>query len=94
MSACLAPARCAGKALATLALVGSLIGPARPALADDGYIVDNSDRTVSVTGVWSTTGTTPGFYGGDYAFRVAGNGSSSVRWPFPGGAAAGPPDDP
>ena len=63
---------------ATLLLLGSLLAPARPALADDGYIVDNSDRTVSVTGVWQTTGTTPGFYGSDYAFRVAGNGSSSA----------------
>jgi polysaccharide biosynthesis protein PslG len=74
-----------------LLLVSSLAGPAAPVLADDSgvYVVDNSDRGVAVAGVWSGTGTTSGFYGANYLFRVAGDGSSSVRWPFPSGAAAG-----
>lgn len=59
-----------------------------PALADDSYVVDNSDPSIAVTGTWSLSTTTAGFYGGDYAFRVPGGGAS-VRWPFPSAAPAG-----
>jgi N-acetylmuramoyl-L-alanine amidase len=50
-------------------------------------IVDNSDGVVGVKGKWTSTSTTDGFYGSDYLFRTPGDGSSSVTWPFPNGAA-------
>src|SRR4051812_9485299 len=59
---------------------------ASPALADE-LVVDNPDGPVQVKGKWSATNTTGGFQGADYLFRVPGDGSSSVFWPFPGGTA-------
>src|SRR5215510_5127572 len=59
---------------------------ASPAAAAE-LIVDNSDGVVQVKGKWSATTTTGGFLGADYLFRVPGDGSSSVFWPFPGGDA-------
>lgn len=50
-------------------------------------VVDNPDGPVQIKGKWSTTNTTGGFQGADYLFRVAGDGASSVFWPFPGGGA-------
>src|SRR5437870_5557678 len=50
-------------------------------------IVDNADGAVGVKGKWTTSTTTGGLYGPDYLFRTAGDGSSSVTWPFPNGAA-------
>src|SRR2546430_2558317 len=50
-------------------------------------VVDNPDGTVQVKGKWSATNTTGGFLGADYLFRVPGDGSSSVFWPFPGSDA-------
>src|SRR5439155_16863343 len=59
---------------------------ATPAAAAE-LIVDNSDATVQVKGKWTSTSTTGGFVGADYLFRTAGDGQSSVTWPFPAGAA-------
>jgi N-acetylmuramoyl-L-alanine amidase len=50
-------------------------------------IVDNRDGQVQVKGSWGTTATTSGHYGADYLFRVPGDGSSTVTWPFPGDQA-------
>src|SRR6478672_1444865 len=67
--------------LATLAV-------ATPSLAAE-LIIDNSDGSVQVKGQWTSTKSTTGFYGGDYLFRTAGDGSTSVTWPFPSSGAAG-----
>src|SRR5262245_12271439 len=69
------------------ALVLALAWPAAPPVAAQELIVDNPDGAVQVKGKWSTTTTTGGFQGADYLFRVAGDGSSSVFWPFPGTSA-------
>jgi N-acetylmuramoyl-L-alanine amidase len=69
-----------------MALLCASLSLAAPALAAE-LVVDNSDGTVQVKGKWATTDTTGGFHGPDYLFRVAGDGSSSVTWPFPGTAA-------
>jgi N-acetylmuramoyl-L-alanine amidase len=52
-------------------------------------VIDNSDASVHVKGTWTRTQTTPGFYGADYLFRNAGDGSSSVTYPFPASSPAG-----
>src|ERR1041385_5654269 len=52
-------------------------------------VVDNSDPSVQVKGNWATTQTTAGYYGSDYRFRTAGDGSATVTWPFPQGSPAG-----
>jgi hypothetical protein len=56
----------------------------------DALVVDNADGTVQFTGSWQSASTTPGFYGGDYLFKVPGSGASLVRWPFPHAGAPGP----
>jgi hypothetical protein len=58
---------------------------ARPALADE-LVVDDSAPSVQFTGSWAQASTTAGFFGAGYHYRVAGDGSSSARWPFPGTA--------
>ncbi len=76
---------------AVLALAAPLLlalAQALPAWADE-LIVDNVPSAVQVKGAWSASSTTPGFYGGDYLFRTAGNGAATVTWPFPSGSAAG-----
>ena len=73
----------AGLGLALLLLSAPFAAPASAA----ELIVDNSDGQVVVKGKWTTTTTTGGFYGPDYVFRTPGDGSSSVTWPFPSGAA-------
>src|SRR5258708_3314266 len=70
------------------ALVALALGFATPAAAAE-LIVANSDSAVQVKGKWATTNTTPGFFGNDYMFRVAGDGKASVTWPFPASTAAG-----
>ncbi len=60
----------------------------RPALAAE-LVVDDADASVQVKGQWTSTTSTPGFYGSDYLFRTPGDGSSSVTWPFPSTAVAG-----
>jgi N-acetylmuramoyl-L-alanine amidase len=56
---------------------------AQPAAAAE-LIVDNPDGAVQIKGKWTATNTTSGFQGSDYLFHVAGDGSSTVFWPFPG----------
>jgi N-acetylmuramoyl-L-alanine amidase len=76
----------ARRASVAFALVLSTLPLATPSLAAE-LIVDNSDGAVVVKGKWTTTNTTTGFFGADYLFRTPGDGSSSVTWPFPSGAA-------
>jgi N-acetylmuramoyl-L-alanine amidase len=66
----------------------AVLPAATPSFAAE-LIVDNSDGSVQVKGAWTSTATTAGFYGANYLFRTPGDGSSSVTWPFPSGAAAG-----
>src|SRR5919204_554077 len=68
-------------------LVG-LFAAAAPTWADE-LIVDNTDPSVQSKGTWTTTTTTQGFYGSNYLFHTAGDGSSNVVWPFPSKAGAG-----
>src|SRR5262249_45319111 len=68
--------------LAALLLIVAL--PLATPTAAAELIVDNSDGVVQVKGKWSATTTTGGFLGADDLFRVPGDGSSSVFWPFPG----------
>src|SRR6185369_10781294 len=44
---------------------------------------------VEITGNWTSTSTSGGFYGDGYRFHVAGDGSNRVRWAFPQNQAAG-----
>ncbi|HEY0582239.1 MAG TPA: hypothetical protein VGE94_08645, partial [Chloroflexota bacterium] len=69
-------------------LVLLLAPAARPALADD-LVVDDATASVQVKGTWATSTTTPGFVGTGYHYRVAGDGSSTVRWPWPSSSPAG-----
>src|ERR671933_3084147 len=78
---------CRGSLAAAVLLVG-LFAAAIPSRADE-LIVDNTDPAVQAKGKWTATSTTQGFYAADYLFRIAGDGSSSVVWPFPAKAAAG-----
>lgn len=74
--------------LLALLLVSASLPLAAPTLAAE-VVVDNSDASVQVKGNWTRTQTTPGFYGADYLFRKAGDGSSSVTYPFPSSSPAG-----
>ncbi|MCA1645334.1 MAG: hypothetical protein LC797_07660 [Chloroflexi bacterium] len=76
----------ARRATVAFALLVGALPLASPTLAAE-LIVDNSDNTVVVKGKWTNTSTTGGFVGSDYLFRTAGDGSSSVSWPLPPGAA-------
>jgi N-acetylmuramoyl-L-alanine amidase len=77
-----------GSSLGSALLLLGLFTAAAPAWADE-LIVDNADSSVQVKGKWTATSTTQGFYGSDYLFRTAGDGSATVVWPFPANAAAG-----
>jgi hypothetical protein len=70
-------------AIAVLLLVSALPAPLRA----EELVAD--DTSASVTGAWQTADTTPGFLNAGYKFRVAGDGSSRVRWAFPSAGAAG-----
>jgi polysaccharide biosynthesis protein PslG len=75
--------------LAGLCSLVLLLAPAaRPAFADD-IVVDDAAPTVQISGEWATATVSGGFFGSGYRFRVAGDGSSSVTWPFPSSAGAG-----
>jgi N-acetylmuramoyl-L-alanine amidase len=74
--------------LLALTLVSAALPLATTALAAD-VTVDNADGGVQVKGKWSASSQTAGFYGADYLFRTAGDGSSSVTWPFPRTSPAG-----
>jgi polysaccharide biosynthesis protein PslG len=66
-----------------------LLTPAvQPAVAADEMIVDDGASSVQINGTWASSNTSSGFFGDGYHYRVAGDGSSSVRWPFPPTAAA------
>ncbi len=69
---------------AALLLVVSALG----AFADE-LVVDNVGQGAQVKGLWTASTTTPGFYGSNYLFRTAGDGSSTVAWSFPDSATAG-----
>ena len=51
----------------------------------DELVVDDDAAGVQLKGTWAASTNGSGFVGNGYRFRVAGDGSSSVRWPFPGG---------
>src|SRR5947207_4269195 len=70
-----------------LAVVFLLAPTTRPVLADNETILDDDAATVQIKGVWATSTSTSGYYGSSYRFRVAGDGSSTVTWPFAGPAA-------
>ena len=80
-------ARSASSAVVTLALLFTTLPLSAGTAWAAELVVDNSDGVVSVKGKWTSTTTTGGFYGPDYLFRTPGDGSSSVTWPFPDGAA-------
>src|ERR1051326_6116216 len=77
------------RALVGLVLLCGGLPLAAPVQAAEA-IVDNSDGSVQLKGKWTATNTTGGFVGPGYLYRTAGDGSSSVTWPFPG--SAGPFD--
>ena len=66
--------------------LGLLCSTLAPAAFADELIVDDSATNVQVKGTWATSTNGSGFIGAGYRFRVAGDGSSSVRWPFVGGS--------
>ena len=72
--------------LLALALTLAAVPLAAPAEAAE-VVVDNSDPSVQVRGNWTTSQTTSGYYGPDYRFRTAGEGSATVTWPFPANPA-------
>jgi N-acetylmuramoyl-L-alanine amidase len=63
--------------------------PLAPRALAAELIVDNTDGAVQVKGKWTQTQETPGFYGANYLFHTAGDGSSSVTWPFPSSSGTG-----
>src|SRR5215216_297077 len=69
-----------------LALAVIAVTAVQPALAADDLVVDDAAANVQFKGTWATSTNGSGFFGRQYRFRVAGDGSSSVRWPFPGAA--------
>ena len=70
------------------AVVVALLATTSPAsIKAEELIAD--DSAASVSGNWLTTDTTPGFLNTGYKYRVAGDGSSQVRWSFPASAPAG-----
>ena len=50
--------------------------------------MDNTSTAVQVTGTWAPSSASSGYLGTDYRYRVAGDGSSAVSWPFPATSAA------
>lgn len=74
------------RSLLVLTLLLSATLPLAHSASAAELVVDNPDGPVQVKGKWSATNTTGGFQGSDYLFRVAGDGASTVFWPFPGGS--------
>jgi hypothetical protein len=64
--------------------VGLLCSTLAPAAFAEELIVDDSAASVQVKGTWATSTNGSGFIGNGYRFRVAGDGSNSLRWPFVG----------
>ena len=61
---------------------------AQPASTDE-LVVDDASSAAQITGTWATSSVGSGFVGSGYRYRVGGDGSSGVTWPFPSTAAAG-----
>ncbi|HLZ30621.1 MAG TPA: N-acetylmuramoyl-L-alanine amidase [Chloroflexota bacterium] len=78
--------RSLGRAMLAFGLLLAVLPMATPVLAAES-IVDNSDGVVLVKGKWTATKETAGFIGADYLFRTPGDGTSTVTWPYPSGAA-------
>jgi hypothetical protein len=74
--------------LVVLLVLVSLTVGADTARADQ-LVMDDADARVQVNGRWQASRATAGFYGDGYLFRVAGNGRTTVRWPFPAGTEPG-----
>src|SRR5207302_3030242 len=75
--------------LIAVGLLVALLAPAAaPAYADE-IVLDDGSPTVQIQGTWAVSSTSSGFFGSGYRYRVAGDGSSSLSWPFPATAAAG-----
>src|SRR5438046_2964468 len=72
--------------LAAVLLLAAI--PAAPAAADE-IISDDASASVQITGNWMVSTTSTGYFGDGYHFRVAGDGTSRVRWAFPSSGAAG-----
>lgn len=65
-------------------LVQVLLAPAvgaEPAVQSAGEIIVDNPQAV-FTGEWRESRLQTGYYGDDYRYRVAGNGSATARWPF------------
>src|ERR1700736_5928508 len=77
------PGRGTPRCAPALILLASATAP--PTFADE-LVVDDDAAGVQLKGVWATSTNGAGFIGSGYRFRVAGDGSGSVRWPFPGAA--------
>ncbi len=78
---------CTSASLAFLLALSLLLAPR--AFAADEIVLDNGAPSVLVNGPWTATALTPGYTGGDYLFRPAGNGDATVFWPFPSSTSAG-----
>src|SRR5262245_41873108 len=63
---------------------GLLAATASPTAFAEELVVDDVSTGVQLNGTWATSTNGSGFVGIAYRFRVAGDGSSSVRWGFPG----------
>ena len=74
--------------LTAMLLVALPLATPTPTFAAE-IVVDNSDASVQVKGNWTKTQTTSGFYGADYLFRTAGDGKSTVTYPFPSSSPSG-----
>src|SRR5438067_7247406 len=67
--------------LSLVCLLSALVSPAH---ADTDLVVDDEAQAVQIKGTWATASATSGFIGNGYHYRVAGEGSSTVAWSFPG----------
>lgn len=76
------------RAPAVAALLLVTLGWPNVAAAEE-LIVDNGSDTTERQGQWAASTTTAGYYGANYLFRMPGDGTSSVWWPFPSAASTG-----
>jgi chitodextrinase len=53
-----------------------------PDIPDVSTIADNADSTFSTTGTWSVSNKAVGFFGDDYAYAYAGDGSATAAFTF------------
>src|SRR5207253_413336 len=71
--------RLLARALSVLLLLAPM---ARTAVADSDIVLDDDAPSVQIKGTWATSTTTSGYLGSGYHYRVAGDGASTVTWPF------------